>query len=460
MENELNKQLFLCFYGDDFTGSTDSMEALALNGVRTVLFLEPPAPELIEEKFKDIQAFGVAGISRSLGPEEMEKELSPIFQALKTVAAPIIHYKICSTFDSAPNVGSIGKAIDLLSSLYPTNRFLPLLVGAPQLKRYTLFGNHFATVGEETFRLDRHPTMAYHPLTPMSEADLRVHLSKQTSKPIKLINIIELEQEIEGLRKTLEGKLTDQNTPILFDVLNEKDLGKIGHLIWDETQNGSVCVVGSSGVEYALTEYWRKSEMIYKDTISFKDAGPVEQLLVISGSCSPVTKSQIEYAMEQGFIGIKVNPHELLDPEQKDQTFSELLLLVQNYIDNGKSIILYTAFGPDDSSIEATKKGLISKGFSSFETSHLLGQKLGELCKEIVLATGLRRVLIAGGDTSGYVTKQLEIFGLEMIMPVAPGGPLCKGFSNNPAFDGIELSLKGGQVGKEDYFIKIQKGEV
>lgn len=103
-------QLLLAFYGDDFTGSTDAMEALALSGYRTVLFLEAPTPDMLQ-RFEGIRCVGVAGTSRAKSPADMAMEITPIMERLSRLDAPVVHYKTCSTFDSAPEVGSIGAAI-------------------------------------------------------------------------------------------------------------------------------------------------------------------------------------------------------------------------------------------------------------------------------------------------------------------------------------------------------------
>src|SRR5262245_11867864 len=87
--------LLISFYGDDFTGSTDAMESLARCGVRTVLFTEPPTPQMLSQ-YPGIGAFGVAGLTRSKPPDQMEALLRPVFTALKASGAPIIHYKVCS----------------------------------------------------------------------------------------------------------------------------------------------------------------------------------------------------------------------------------------------------------------------------------------------------------------------------------------------------------------------------
>src|SRR5262245_38971779 len=98
--------LLMCFYGDDFTGSTDARGCLARAGVRTALFIEPPTPDRLAQ-FPGLRAVGVAGMTRSLAPDAMEAELRPALSALRTLGASHVHYKVCSTFDSSPTVGSI-----------------------------------------------------------------------------------------------------------------------------------------------------------------------------------------------------------------------------------------------------------------------------------------------------------------------------------------------------------------
>src|SRR3954466_15221486 len=108
---KLTKPL-ICFYGDDFTGSTDALESLALAGVRTVLFVEPPTAAQLA-RYPNLQAFGVAGMTRSKAPRKMNAVLDPALRALRNSGARHVHYKVCSTFDSSPRIGSIGHVIDL-----------------------------------------------------------------------------------------------------------------------------------------------------------------------------------------------------------------------------------------------------------------------------------------------------------------------------------------------------------
>jgi 3-oxoisoapionate kinase len=132
----------LSYYGDDFTGSTDVMEALASHSVSTVLFTRMPTVNEFAP-FENCQAIGLAGTSRSETPDWMNAHLPKIFQWLKSLQTHLVHYKVCSTFDSAPHVGSIGRATDIGVEIF-NQPMAPLLVGAPQLKRYTFAGHLFA----------------------------------------------------------------------------------------------------------------------------------------------------------------------------------------------------------------------------------------------------------------------------------------------------------------------------
>ncbi|NOV00238.1 four-carbon acid sugar kinase family protein [Paenibacillus planticolens] len=461
----------LCYYGDDFTGSTDVLEALFQAGLKTVLFLEPPTPELLQERFQDADCFGVAGVGRSFTPEEMERELRPIFTMLKAAGAAVVHYKICSTFDSSPGTGSIGKAAEIGREVFD-GRYIPLLAGVPYLGRYTLFGNHFAAGGSGgiVHRLDRHPTMSKHPVTPMAEADLRKHLAQQTGLKTALLDILALDGSYAEVRERLE-KVIGQEEPdlLLFDVLDERRLEAAGRMIWEEAavQDG-LFVIGSSGVEYALGAVWRKDagsveiNAVAGRALNRAEPPRVEApretpLLVVSGSCSPVTEEQIGQALKAGFVGIRVGMEELLSPDTQEAARAALQQEAQRWLASGKSVIVYSATGPNDDSIERMRKVLSAQGIRSEDSSRLLGTALGALTKELVRQLGISRVLIAGGDTSGYVTRELGIYALECISVLDPGGPLCRAYSNEPQFNGLELVLKGGQVGGKDFFERVAK---
>ena len=452
------ERLVLSFYGDDFTGSTDVMEALSVNGLRTALFFRMPTSALLQQ-FPHLDCFGVAGVGRSLSVAGMEELLPAIFRQLQAFGTPIVHYKICSTFDSSPEIGSIGKAIDIGREVFREQPVIPLLVGVPILKRYTVFGQLFASVGTRTYRLDRHPTMSKHPITPMKEADLRVHLARQTDSRISLMDVVQMNGEMEEVHARYKEILSGERPDVLlFDVLDDEHLRRAGQLIWQEAARGQRFVVGSSGVEYALAAHWAQAGLIASGQQRKGAFGKADRLIALSGSCSPVTMRQIQYALNEGFEGLKVPVDDLLDEGKQEETKARIYAQALRILEDGGSPLIYTAFGPDDSSIDRTKRLSFLRGWDSAETGKIIASHLGRVVRRLLERTDVRRLLIAGGDTSGYAAQELGLYGMEMIAPISPGGPLCRAFSDQAKFHGLEVALKGGQVGEPDYFVSVRDG--
>jgi 3-oxoisoapionate kinase len=453
----MTDQLMLTFYGDDFTGSTDAMESLVLGGVPCVLFLTPPTPEFVRERFPDAHAIGVAGVSRSLSPAQMNTELPPQFEALKALGAPLFHYKICSTFDSSPKIGSLGAAIEIGQRIFGT-RTVPLMVGAPALKRYVTFGNLYAAFGGDTYRIDRHPTMSKHPITPMHEADLRLHLAAQTESRIGSIDLLALQLELSPLLEHYRQQ-AHQFDVLLFDTVDEADLLKIGQLLATLQRDAPLFAVGSSGIEYALTACWQRDGVI-ETPPALPSPGPVDQLLVMSGSAAPQTSAQITWALENGFHGIRLDSAGLTDPQYAGSVSQSAVAEAEIALRAGKNVILYSAIGPADPSIEETRTRMTALDLDPATIGTLLGAQQGQIVRTLLDRIGLRRVCVVGGDTCGHAARQLDIYALEIVIPIAPGSPLCRAHSTNPTFDGLEISLKSGQVGKPDYFGSILRGAV
>jgi uncharacterized protein YgbK (DUF1537 family) len=438
--------LLISFYGDDFTGSTDALEALTTAGVPAMLFVEPPSPEQLA-RYPHIRAAGVAGISRSLSPEVMRRELPPIFSALKALGAPITHYKVCSTFDSSPTVGSIGTAIDLGAELFQAP-FVPVVAGSLGLGRYCVFGNLFARAGLDTepYRLDRHPSMSRHPITPMDEADLRLHLARQTEKSIALFDVLKLDGPDPGA--AFQTLLTSRPEIVLFDTLTPNHYATIGALIQQHaTPERPLFAAGSSGVEYALTAHWRQTGQLPEPPKFF--VKPVCQTIVVSGSCSPVTQRQILWALDHGFEAVALNTTRLLTPSEAEAELRRATATAQAILGRGRSPILHTALGPTDPRLEPTRAKLAELEGTS---SQLLGTALGRLLKTVWQATDLTRAVITGGDTSGYVARELGVEALEMAGPAVPGSPLCHLSAPGNPLHGRELIFKGGQVGRTEFF--------
>ena len=453
-------KLLLAYYGDDFTGSTDALEFLTLAGVKTVLFLRKPTQKDLD-RFPNIQAIGLAGKSRSMSPSEMETELFPAFENLKSFEPKHFHYKVCSTFDSAPHVGNIGKAIEIGSEVFNQKTVL-VSPSAPHLGRFCVFGNLFARMGTvgngEIYRIDRHPSMSKHPVTPALEGDLTLHLAKQTEKSINLVNLTTIEK---GTSAILEVVNNNKAEILFFDGFNLEHLKTIGTVFNQLATAKTLFSVGSSGIEMALGLDW-KEEKIIGNEIVFEPRGEVSPILVLSGSCSPVTSSQIEYALENGFLEIALESKAVAIQNQEAIIKNTVAQIVENF-NKGKSTILHTSTGSNDPRIAETEAYFRTKGISANgiqkQCSSIYGSVLGKITKEVLKTVKIKRILFAGGDTSSYSASELDILALEMIAPLVPGAPLCIAVSDNEWVNGIEMNFKGGQVGTADYFIKVLKGE-
>lgn len=455
------KRLRLAYYGDDFTGSTDVMEALSLAGVRTVLFLEPPRPAALA-RFPGVEAVGVAGVSRALPTGAIERELRPVFEAFRALNPQIVHYKTCSTFDSSPTVGSIGRALDVGAAVFP-GPFLPVVVGAPALGRYVVFGNLFARSGPESevFRLDRHPTMRRHPVTPMTESDLRLHLARQTDEPVGLFDVQALALPERPASERLDALTASGTRAVLFDTLTPDHLTRLGHLIAARAaENAPLFAVGSSGLEYALTAHWRTAGELPDGSTAPATAAPgrVEQIAIVSGSCSPVTARQIDWAEANGFGVVALDTERLIAPETDAAARAAALSAAREHGEAGRSVIVHAGRGPDDPRIAATLRRLERLGETEERGRRRIGQALGEILRLALERTGIRRAVVAGGDTSSVVARQLGIEALEFIAPIAPGSPLCRVHSRHAVVDGIEMLFKGGQVGTIQLLGSVRDG--
>ncbi len=439
-------QRVIAYYGDDFTGSTDVMEALTVNGLPAVLFFEPPNDGRLA-RFPACRAVGVAGTSRSRSPEWMKQHLRPVFERLKELGTPVVHYKICSTFDSSPEVGNIGCAIEIGREVFGS-RYVPLVVGAPVLGRYTVFGNHFAAGGGEVHRLDRHPTMSRHPVTPMDEADLRIHLKRQAGLSAGLIDILALRSKPEQLDRRFDEVVSAGPDVVLFDVLDDASLVPIGRLLWERRAASGPFVAGSSGLEYALAAYWRSAGELPAAANRF-DAGPVDRLIVVSGSCAPVTAQQIRTSFANGFDGLRLDVRALARGDAA--AIEEAVEAGLQPLGRGRSVVLYTALGPDD-------PALVEPSLRTPEFNAALGRSLGTILLRLIERSGVRRVVVCGGDTSGHAGNVLGVYALTMAAPMAPGSPLCRAHSDNPQLDRLEVVFKGGQNGNEQLFSQVRQG--
>lgn len=437
----------IAWVGDDFTGAAATLEVLTFAGLASVLFLRPPTTAQ-RDRFKSARGMGLATTARAQSPAWMDQHLPEAFDALRAFGAPMIHYKVCSTLDSAPSIGSIGRAIELGRQAF-TDSWVALLIAAPQMRRYQAFGHLFAGSPGGVFRLDRHPSMAQHPVTPMDESDVCRHLAAQTDAHFGLISLEDLADDAEAALARCRAAGQEL---IALDAMTDADMAGIGALLWRHQPR---FVVGSQGIQYALVEHWRASGQLPAPPAA-ACAGPVACLPVVSGSVSPVSAAQIAWAEDNGFAIILLDAAGIArgDPGAVSDALAAALAAVEDGFDP----LVCSARGPDDPAVAALVDTVNQHGLNLEQIQARIGDALGQVLKSILLATGLRRAVVAGGDSAGFVCQCMDIYALTALAATVPGAPLMQAHSDDPAWDGLELALKGGQMGSADFFGWIKAG--
>ncbi len=452
----------LAYYGDDFTGTTATAEALFESGVPTVIFTAPPDPALLARNFPAVRAVGVAGLARTLATREMEAALAPVFRAFQRYRPPVVLYKVCSTFDSSEETGSIGRAIDIGREIL-SPALIPILPAAPLLGRYTVFGHHFAALGEgEVYRLDRHPSMSSHPVTPMQESDLRLHLGRQSSIKIGLVNLLELSRGAARVRRRLRDLRDGGREAVLFDCVELKHLRLACRLIWEQASpERPVFFVGSQEIGSGLGYAWRKASLLSRPSAGGAPAClPQRPLLVLSGSCATMTGRQIRWAAANGFAQLPVASEALLDPAARAVEKERIAESCLKEIARGRSVIVHTAAGPEDPRIAQMRQAMTVRSLPPEEANRILGDSLGEIALWVLKTTSSLRLVVAGGDTAGRVQRHLQVQALQIARPVGIAAPLCYLYSREPALNGLEVAFKGGQIGAADYFTQVRAAPV
>ena len=442
----------VAWYGDDFTGASAVLEALTFGGLPSVLFLDVPTSEQLRT-FPGVRGIGIAGSARSQNPAWMDRELPRIFDALGGMRAAITHYKVCSTFDSSPTVGSIGRAFEIAAPIL-AGAWTPLLVASPPNRRFQAFGNLFAEERDVIHRIDRHPTMSRHPSTPMQEADLGRHLGRQTSQPVGLIDLVSMKQGRADA--ALASEIDAGRRLVSLDVIDEETLREAGRLVW-EHRGERLFAVGSQGLEYALLAYWRGCGLL-GPAAEPPRIQAVEQIAAVSGSCSALTAAQIAWAVKHGFRGIRLDASAAVDVSAWAGHVHRATVQALQALSEGADPIVFTALGPDDMGGDALQDAIRASGSGGAEVNARIGEGLGAVLSTVLREAKLTRGIIAGGDTSSHATAALGIYALTAVAPTVAGAALFQAHAELGRRPGIELALKGGQMGGIDYFGRIKTG--
>jgi uncharacterized protein YgbK (DUF1537 family) len=264
--------------------------------------------------------------------------------------------------------------------------------------------------------------MSRHPVTPMAEADLRRHLTAQGLTDVGLVDY----RGYAGGSAAL-AELPSEKAAVLFDVATEADLAAIGGVLASALGNGPMLAVGASSVARAFAAGHDKGVTGPRaPEAQHRGTGPV---LALVGSLSPVTRMQVEAA--RGYAMLPVDAGRLL-------------------ADTG-----YAA------ALRATALSRLSQGDVMLVTEQPEGaptaagavaEATGALLASVIAETNLGRLVVAGGDTSTMAIRSLPLWGLSYLRPCVPGAPLCRAHSDDARLDGLEIVLKGGQMGPPGFF--------
>jgi uncharacterized protein YgbK (DUF1537 family) len=245
------------------------------------------------------------------------------------------------------------------------------------------------------------------------------------------------------------------DAPVVFlDVMDDRSQVRAGEIVWTAATHQPIFTASSSGLQYALVSHWRQTGVIEPDPPLMAPALPVARLLVLSGSCSPLTADQIAHAESHGFAAIRIDVATAVTPETADAELARIVQSVETAFETARGVIVYAARTVDDPAYEVLKGTAARLGMAFPIAQDALGRFMGELAFVAVPRFALTRLVAAGGDTSGRIVESLPIEALEVAYPLAKGAPLCRCHAQDEAYNGLEIALKGGQMGEVDFFVR------
>lgn len=415
----------VAYYGDDFTGSVDVLLQFARHGWTGRLFAGLPDPDALALAAAECDVVGVAGIARSLPTAALDAEVRPALAALAALEPDVLQYKACSTADSSPDIGSLGRVLEIGREVVGSQT-VPLLFAQPDFGRYTAFGHHFAAEGGVVHRLDRQPTMSRHPSTPMTESDLALHLARQTDLAIGGVPFTAYRDGAALARRIAEA----EEAALVLDALDDAHLALVGAAVAELP--GPVFAVGSGGLSAAIAGSAAGSGAALPRATASGGA-PV---LAVSGSRSPRSRRQADAAARAGW---EVAP--LVEDPGAGQADAVVAALAA-----GRSVALTSddaAFAPGGTPVLERIAGAAAAVVAA-----------------VAQAGAVRRVIVCGGDTSSRVTRLLGVESLSIAANPWGNVALCAAHAPDPAIDGLELLLKGGQVGDDELFESIRTLDV
>lgn len=410
--------LLLGCVGDDFTGSTDLANTLVKQGMSTVQLIGVPDATT---PLPDTAAIVVALKSRTIAAQDAVVQSLAALDWLKSHGARQFFFKYCSTFDSTDE-GNIGPVAEAMLARLGAG-FTIACPAFPTTGR-TIYQGHLFVNG---VLLSDSP-MRNHPLTPMTDPDLVRVLGRQTKLKVGLVaapTVMVGESAIRAAFATLAG---DDRRIAIVDALSDAHLFDIGHACRD-----LALVTGGSGVAIGLPDNFRAAGLLASGTAAVTPTATGGEA-VIAGSCSRATLGQIAHVKDK-YPAFRLDPSAVASGRD---VAGEALAWAQ-----GKARPLF--FSSDEP--EAVRAAQDSHG--RMEIGAALEAVQAKIARGLV-ASGVRRLIVAGGETSGAVVEALGVKALRIGPEIDPGVPWCEALGE-PA---LALALKSGNFGAEDFFVK------
>ena len=408
---------------DDFTGATDLASMLVRNGMRTVQRIGvPPAGE----PAPDADAVVVALKSRTAPAAQAVAESLSALAWLRAAGVRQVFFKYCSTFDSTEH-GNIGPVADALLDALDAG-FALACPAFPANARSVFQGHLF--VGAS---LLNESGMEQHPLTPMNDANLVRVLSRQTDGTVGLVPYATVEQGARAIRRAMTGLKEQGRRYAIVDAVDDRNLLAIG-----EAAAGYALITGGSGVAMGLAENFRRAGLLPLRSDPGALPGVEGPAAVLAGSCSRATLGQVAFAREQV-------PSLALDPLATPDA-AALAAHALAWADDrlGAVPVVIAASAPPDA-VAALQQRL-----GRAAAGALMEQALAQIAAGLV-ARGVRRLVVAGGETAGAVVQRLGVRALRIGAEIDPGVPWTYA---EGAGAPLLLALKSGNFGARDFFLK------
>lgn len=408
--------MLLGVIADDFTGAGDIANTLSRQGMQTRLFVG--ADGVVGG---DCEAGVIALKSRSIAAADAVRQSLDALARLQAAGCRQIVFKYCSTFDSTPS-GNIGPVAEALAGALGASGVV-VCPAFPATGRTVYQGHLF--VGD---RLLSESGMERHPLTPMTDADLRRWLGLQSQAPIGHVGLQTVRAGAEAVRAALA---TQSALLVVVDAVSEDDLLTIGAAV----ANASM-VTGASGVALGLPENFRRAGLLREGALRFAaSSGPA---IVLSGSCSAATRAQVTaYAATRPSLELDVDA--LM---QGDTVATKAIAFVRGH--QGAGPLIYSSADPD-------RVRAVQQRHGPEATAARVEGLFATLVQEAV-AAGYTRIVAAGGETSGAVVAGLGLASLDLGREIDPGVPALSAVAATGQT--LALALKSGNFGSVDFMTK------